>query len=183
MIKLHIGCGKDYLDGYENIDWNPNVKADVHLDVVKAGLPFDDNCVDEVYMRQFLEHIPREKYFEFIDEVYRVCKDGAIIKVHVPHFTGLGAPHPCHYNYYAVNHFKVMEVDLHNDDRYTKARFDVKKVKLLLFETKSKIRVTHWFNFLFNWIFNLGGMKYQMLWEKLNFVGFEEIQYILQIKK
>ena len=62
--KLHLGCGLDYKDGYINIDFNKNVKADMYLDLTKK-FPFRDNTIDEIFTEGFVEHIPKDKIWFF----------------------------------------------------------------------------------------------------------------------
>lgn len=72
-----------------DVDSDPNCKPDYHvnLDDKNLVLPFDDNAVEYVIAHHILEHIG-EGYFKLLQELYRVCKSGAIIDVRVPH--------PCH---------------------------------------------------------------------------------------
>lgn len=81
LRRLNIGCGKDYRNGFINIDNNPLVKPDIVRDIEK-GLPFEDNSVDEIFCPHALEHIHDLKFV--LSEFYRVCKKGAKITIIVP---------------------------------------------------------------------------------------------------
>jgi SAM-dependent methyltransferase len=83
-MKINIGSGIKRFPGFLNIDSDPSCDPDY---VVKLGvdkLPFEDDSVDEVLAHHVLEHIG-EGFFEFLKELYRVCKHNAIIEVQVPH--------------------------------------------------------------------------------------------------
>lgn len=55
-LHLHLGCGPNYLNGFVNIDVNPQRKLDLWLDV-RNGLPFPDSAVDSVYSTHMVEHL------------------------------------------------------------------------------------------------------------------------------
>ena len=86
MRKLNLGCGEDYRGGFVNVDMRKDVKADKVVDFEK-GLPFKDNTFDYVYSRHVIEHLHPEKLKFVIDEIHRICKDGAIVEFHAPHFS------------------------------------------------------------------------------------------------
>lgn len=64
MVKLHLGCGTRYLDGYVNIDYPPaqqltenQVKADIYTDLL--GLNYSPASVIEVRNHHVFEHFSR----------------------------------------------------------------------------------------------------------------------------
>ena len=79
--KLHIGCGKNPLDGWVNIDVYP---APLAMNVL-WGLPFADSSVQYVFVSHLLEHLffPRDVK-PFLAEVRRVLAPGGVIRVVVP---------------------------------------------------------------------------------------------------
>ena len=98
--KLHLGCGKKILEGYVNLDIVESEGVDVVQDVTK-GLPFEDNSFEEVLCIDFLEHIAQEKVIFVINEIWRVMKDRAILKIHVPEAPGVTAfQDPTHRSYW-----------------------------------------------------------------------------------
>jgi hypothetical protein len=84
MYKLNIGSGYKRYDGFLNIDSFAGCEPDYLCDIEKDKLPFEDNTVDEIYCHHILEHLG-EGFFHAIQEMYRVCCDGAIIDIKVPH--------------------------------------------------------------------------------------------------
>lgn len=86
MIKLNIGCGKDYREGYVNID-SGNVKKECYMNL-EDGISFSDDSVDEILAYHVLEHITNFKQLVF--ELHRVCKRNAIIKIKVPFYSSWG---------------------------------------------------------------------------------------------
>lgn len=182
MIKLNLGCGNDYRKGWINVDFNKEVKADVYADFAKK-LPFKDNYADVVLLDNVLEHIMPERYFAFLEELYRICKHGAIVHIYTPHYSGMYAfGHPAHYKYFGIGSFDFMRhEDAFNGERYTKARFDVCEQKLFFFHRKlinhpilSKLPI--------NWIFNFSE-QWQKLMERFQFFGFDESYFKLRAWK
>lgn len=82
MIKLHIGCGDIYLDGWVNIDIDSS-KADLKYDVRK-GLPYGDNSVDFIFNEHFVEHLNVNDCVQFLKECGRVLKKEGVIRIGTP---------------------------------------------------------------------------------------------------
>jgi O-antigen biosynthesis protein len=55
-MKVNLGCGHSYIDGWVNVDANPDVRADVYLDAFEFVRDHGPE-VDELYMGHFLEHL------------------------------------------------------------------------------------------------------------------------------
>jgi len=83
-VKLNLGCGRNYREGYINVDIVRNVKVDVLADL-NFNLPFRDCVAEETLLISVLEHVNDPCHL--IEEVYRVCCAGGKVFVHVPHFT------------------------------------------------------------------------------------------------
>ena len=86
-MKLNLGCGGDHLDGWVNADKYPEAHPDVVLDLETFPWPFAEDSVDEVLLKHVLEHVGRDSdtFLAIIKELYRICKDGAQVRVIVPH--------------------------------------------------------------------------------------------------
>ena len=84
-IKLNLGCGKDHKSGYINVD--KNGEPDLKVDLEVFPWPWEDSCVAEIIMKHVLEHLGQETeiYLNIIKEIYRVCKNQAMIYITVPH--------------------------------------------------------------------------------------------------
>lgn len=86
-MKLNLGCGVNHLQGYVNVDVHPAAKPDVVHDLEQFPWPFETDSVDEVVMSHVLEHLGASpvKFVGIFQELYRVCRPGALIKIAVPH--------------------------------------------------------------------------------------------------
>jgi SAM-dependent methyltransferase len=107
QTKLNIGCGNKRIPGFIGIDRFPCLGADYLCDVTK-GIPFADSSVDEVLMDNFIEHvldIPA-----LMQEVLRVCRNGAVISIITPHFSAHSSwrdpTHVHHLSYFSMDHFQ-----------------------------------------------------------------------------
>ncbi len=77
-IKLHLGCGPNYLEGYINIDKYDHSIADFNYDIL--NLPFDNNSVVEIYSSHLIEHLSYEEFEKGINEWFRILrKEGKLI--------------------------------------------------------------------------------------------------------
>lgn len=80
---LHIGCGKNYLNGLINIDGNIFRKKDIWLDAT-LGLPFPAGSMQGIYTSNFLEHFNYADALKISREFYRVLKPGGGLRLVVP---------------------------------------------------------------------------------------------------
>lgn len=88
-MKLNLGCGDKYLEGYTNVDYSPitNNNQTTNCDVfhnLKLGLPFDDNVADEILLHQVLEHFNRHDAIPLLQEIFRVLKKDGVFICSVP---------------------------------------------------------------------------------------------------
>lgn len=90
-LRLNIGSGQQRMDpaeGWVNVDIEPLFKPEVVLDITDMSKPWPwpADSVDEIMISHVLEHIPPgDKFFWVLKEIYRVCKNDAIINVILPH--------------------------------------------------------------------------------------------------
>ncbi len=79
--KLHLGCGKIYLDGFVNADIGRGIKVDISFDADKK-FPFPDNRFEFILCNYMLQDV-KDLVFTF-NEMLRVSKNDAIIEIKVP---------------------------------------------------------------------------------------------------
>jgi len=107
-MKLNLGCGRDYMEGYLNCDWSKEVGADKIVDLSKFPLPFKDNSVEEIVINHVLEHF--HEPIKFFGEFYRICKKNAIIKIRVPYFSNESAFSMLdHYHQFTYTSFDALD--------------------------------------------------------------------------
>lgn len=81
-MKLHLGCGTNYMPGWVNIDFDAP-KADLKADLRQA-LPYGTASGRLIFNEHFIEHITREEGLAFLKECRRVLKPGGILRVSTP---------------------------------------------------------------------------------------------------
>jgi predicted SAM-dependent methyltransferase len=88
-VKVNLGCGMHHMDGWVNVDHNPDCNPDRIADLSKYPFPFPTNSMDEIYCSHLVEHIP--DITKFMLELYRIAKNGCIIHIKYPLFTSRSA--------------------------------------------------------------------------------------------
>lgn len=85
-LKLNIGCGTNKIDGYVNIDIEPNVKPDLIHNFVNQQLPYKDKSVDEIVCFHTIEHIHKHFHKRILVDCWRVLKPQGRIIITYPEF-------------------------------------------------------------------------------------------------
>ncbi len=133
MMKLHLGCGHDYKNGYVNCDISKDVNPDKVVDLEKE-LPFKNNSVDEIIANHVFEHVIN--FVPLMHEIHRICKKGAIIKIKVPFYAGAEqATDPTHvrsFSPFTFNYFNIKSTisEYSHEVGAKKSLLDIKEVKL-----------------------------------------------------
>lgn len=83
-----MGCGKNRLDGFVNVDKMAAAGPDVVHDLEQFPWPWPDNSAEAVVFYHSLEHMGREAdtFIAIMAELYRICAPGAVVQIDVPHF-------------------------------------------------------------------------------------------------
>jgi SAM-dependent methyltransferase len=109
LVRVDLGCGARKAPGFIGVDVFPAPGVDIVADLSTA-FPFADNSVDELRAYDFIEHLPDR--LRTMNEIWRVCKDGALVDLFVPSTDGRGAfQDPTHVSFWNVNSFKYFTVE------------------------------------------------------------------------
>ncbi len=82
-MKVNLGCGNSYLDGWVNVDANPNVRADVYMEAFEFVRAHGAE-VDELYMGHFLEHLMPASAVALLSLIADEVPEGARVSAVVP---------------------------------------------------------------------------------------------------
>tara|TARA_B100000945_G_scaffold251610_1_gene208409 strand:+ start:1742 stop:2287 length:546 start_codon:yes stop_codon:yes gene_type:complete len=87
-VKLHLGCGKRYLEGYIHVDIAKFEHIDYQLPIDDLST-FNSNTVEEIYASHVLEYFDRNDVVNVLNEWKRVLKPSGILRLAVPNFPKL----------------------------------------------------------------------------------------------
>jgi predicted SAM-dependent methyltransferase len=106
MVKLNLGSRDRRFPGFLSVDIAP--PADVVADLSRPW-PWNDSSVEEVRAYHIFEHIADS--IHVMNELWRVCRRGAVIDIEVPSAThGAGAwQDPTHKSFWTMNSFQYFE--------------------------------------------------------------------------
>ena len=126
---LDIGCGNKKRPGAIGVDFNDRTDADVIHNLNIFPYPFEDAYFDEVYLDNTLAHL--DDVMRVMEEVYRICKPGGVVKIITPYFRSHYAfIDPTFKHFFTVQSFAFFDPDhlicIRYD--YTLARFKTEKI-------------------------------------------------------
>jgi hypothetical protein len=85
LLKINLGCGHKHIQGYVNVDANPQVDPDIVMNIGRDPWPWADSSVDRAAASHILEHLETDELFHFMKELYRVMKPGCPVHIAIPH--------------------------------------------------------------------------------------------------
>ncbi|MBA7710654.1 hypothetical protein ES703_119599 [subsurface metagenome] len=124
---LDIGCGKAKREGIIGVDFVEMPEVNIVCDL-NRDLPFPDNSVDGIYASHILEHL--DNFLFTMNEIWRVCRPNAWIKIWVPHFSSGTTTwgDPTYKRPFTISTFEYFKPS--SNVHYIKARFKVEDIKL-----------------------------------------------------
>lgn len=128
-MKLHLGCGLKYLEGYVHIDIMPNENVDFVSSIDNLSM-IGDNSVEEIYACHVLEHVDRKNIEETLIEWRRVLKKGGRLRIAVPNFEAIVEEYMENKNLGSLLGLLYGGQDY--EYNYHKIVFDFKKIKEIL---------------------------------------------------
>ncbi|VVB90292.1 Methyltransferase domain protein [uncultured archaeon] len=128
-ICVDLGCGSRKQKGYIGVDTAKLEGVDIVYDVNENGLPFEDNTIDLVYSNFLFEHIIN--FIPFMQELYRICRNGAIIKASFPQWSSVTQwKDPTHKQVITIETFRYFTDDKwYGSDYNINTNFQLKNVK------------------------------------------------------
>lgn len=80
--RLHLGCGKNVLDGWTNVDIEPATGVIRHN--LTKPFPLQSKTIQFIYSEHFIEHITREEALALLTESHRLLESGGVIRLSTP---------------------------------------------------------------------------------------------------
>jgi predicted SAM-dependent methyltransferase len=84
-IKLHLGCGDYWFDGYLNIDHKIFGGTDMIWDI-REKLPFQNDVVELIESHDVIEHFTEAEIANMLDDWYRILIKGGRVIGTLPEF-------------------------------------------------------------------------------------------------
>lgn len=129
-MKIDFGCGASKKEGFIGVDLLNLENVDVQHDLSQFPYPFDDDVADEIWLDQVVEHISNP--MRVMEEVYRICKNDALVTVGVPYFRSFySIIDPTHVNFFGVQWFDYFDPQspLNQRYQYSSAKFRVENIQ------------------------------------------------------
>jgi glycosyltransferase involved in cell wall biosynthesis len=83
LLKLNLGCGRDYKEGFVNVDIRDGVGADLVHDIAKP-FSFSSGSVSKIIAQDVFEHLTVEEQSSLLSEIYRLLAKGGKLSVRIP---------------------------------------------------------------------------------------------------
>jgi SAM-dependent methyltransferase len=126
---LNLGCGRKRREGAVNVDCTARTRPDVVHDLNVRPWPFPNDAFAEVFAFDVLEHL--EDVVAAMEEVHRVCRNGARVEITVPHFSSANAfTDPTHRHFFSRFSFDYFD-DAHDFGFYSAASFEVVRARVI----------------------------------------------------
>jgi predicted SAM-dependent methyltransferase len=100
-IKLSLACGQNKPKGFIGVDIVKTKDVDIVGDLTvfpdkNSGVKsvweqWEDNSVDEVECSHFIEHLTGDQFMQFMNQLYRIMKKGAVANIVAPYYTSMRA--------------------------------------------------------------------------------------------
>ena len=145
-MKLHLGCGERYLDGYTHIDIADFDHIDYKSSIDKLDM-VDDNSCELIYASHVLEYFDIEEARDVLSEWHRVLIENGILRLAVPNIEKLIEVYnqTNDLNNILGPLYGKWEVNNTHNNIYHKTVYDMKNLSTLLTEVGyKKIKTWSW---------------------------------------
>lgn len=89
-VRLHVGAGRERLEGWVNLDIQELPGVDLVADVTE-GLDFED--VEAIYAEHFLEHLRIDDAVDFLEDCHRVLGRDRWLRLSTPNLDWVWLTH------------------------------------------------------------------------------------------
>ena len=138
-MKLHLGCGERYLEGYIHIDIADFDHIDYRSSVDKLDMIEDESC-ELIYASHVLEYFDIEEAINVLSEWHRVLENKGTLRLAVPNIEKLIEVYKKtdDLNKILGPLYGKWELDNAKDNIYHKTVYDIKNLTALLTEVGFK---------------------------------------------
>lgn len=127
--KLQLGSGLKRDPDATNVDIVASTNPDLCHDLNVVPWPLPSNTFTECTGHDVIEHL--DDVVKTMEEVYRVCRPGAVVRITVPHFSCANAfRDPTHRHYFSRFSLEYF-TDSHQFAFYSRARFHERAARII----------------------------------------------------
>lgn len=128
---LNLGSGRKPIAGAINVDRTSRTSPDVVHDLDVFPWPFAEGQFSEVFAFDVVEHLA--DVVAAMEEIHRICRDGARVEITVPHFSsGNAFTDPTHRHFFSRFSFHYFE-GTHEFGFYSPCRFRVVRSNMIFY--------------------------------------------------
>jgi len=125
---LHLGSGEKYDPAAVNVDIVSSTNPDISHDLEIRPWPLPNDHFQEVRAFDVIEHL--DDVVASMEEIHRVCRNGAVVKITVPHYSCCNSfTDITHRHYFSIRSFDYFtgdnEFGFYTDRQYRKARAEM----------------------------------------------------------
>jgi SAM-dependent methyltransferase len=151
---LCLGSGNKKREGAVNVDLVASTDPDICHDLNELPWPLPSNQFDECHAYDVVEHL--EDIVKTMEELHRVCRNGAVVKITVPHFSCANAfRDPTHRHYFSALSMNYFTGE-HEFSYYTDRRFKGRASQIVFAST--------WLNKIVHRLANRFPREYERRW-------------------
>jgi len=118
--KVVLGCGRKKQKGWLGVDLNETEEVDVIQNLDEENWDLPNNHFEKVRAENLFEHLTDP--INFMEELYRICQDGAKVEIRGPHLSSNNWHDPTHKRLLGTKTFdnftKGGEFEFYSDSRF-----------------------------------------------------------------
>ena len=131
--KLVLGCGRKKQPDAVNVDIVSSTKPDICYNLNRTPWPLPDDWFEECDLYDVIEHL--DDVVKAMEEIHRVCRNGAVVRITVPHFSSANAfTDPTHRHYFSRFSFNYFTGE-HEFSYYTDLRYRPRHGQIVFAQT------------------------------------------------
>lgn len=86
-MRINVGSGKDYREGYINIEPNEMFPADMRMSIQEAE--FEEGSVEEIVAQDVIDHLTYVECKMQVAKFYKWLKKNGVLNIHLPNFENI----------------------------------------------------------------------------------------------
>ena len=85
--KIHLGCGSNFIHGWDNIDIVMGDGIIVHD--LRESLPYKSEIIGTIFMEHVIEHLDKDHGYKLLSDCFRILRSGGVMRIGWPDLSRL----------------------------------------------------------------------------------------------